>query len=64
MEIRSTASNAYASQLAQGERTQQSRQLESKEPRAQEQVEKKEEPPKPVANAEGHKTGQVINVTA
>lgn len=70
MQVNSSVSNAYANQLAQSERSQQaqqSRQLQQEElqaPEQQERVEKKEEAPKPVANAQGQTTGQVINVTA
>ena len=70
MQINSAVSNAYASQLAQSERSQQSsqarqaQQAEKSEPKQQERVEKKEEAPKPVANAQGQTTGKVINVTA
>lgn len=37
---------------------------EKREPRPEERVELKEEPPKPVVNAQGQQTGTVINVTA
>lgn len=71
MEVSSLSANAYASQSAQSERSQQARQAQQVErqaerqaPPAKEPVEKKEDAPKPVANAQGQKTGQVISVTA
>lgn len=58
--------NAYASTLqsAETQRSQQARQVEQREPKPEERVEKKEEPPKPVVNAQGQTTGTLINITA
>lgn len=67
MEIGSVVSNAYAKAAVQGERTQQAqegRTAEAQESKARESRAEKEQPPRPVANAEGQTTGQVINVTA
>lgn len=65
MEIGSVVSNAYAKATVQGERTEQAqlRRVEEQESRAREQS-GGEESPRPVANAQGQTTGQVINVTA
>lgn len=69
MEISSVVANAYANPAAQSERSQsaqparQSQQAERQEP-PKERVDKAEEQPRPVANAQGQTTGQVINVTA
>jgi hypothetical protein len=54
-----TASYAYNSTQVQ-----QTQQTERREPRTEEKTEPKAEAPKPVANAEGQQTGQLINVTA
>lgn len=67
MKIGALATNAYARQADQAERSsplRQSQQAERQAPRAEARVEKKEELPKPVANAQGQTTGQVISVTA
>lgn len=69
MEINATSSNAaaYANASVQAQRTQQaqqSQQSERREPRAEERVEKQEEAPRPVTNAQGQTTGTLINVTA
>ncbi len=70
MQVSSSVSNAYAKQLAQSERSQQAQQprllqqVEQQASKQQERAEQKEGAPKPVANAQGQTTGQVINVTA
>lgn len=58
--------NAYASTLqsAEAQRSQQARQAEQREAKPEERVEKKEEAPKPVVNAQGQTTGTLINITA
>ncbi|QRM20092.1 hypothetical protein GBK02_12140 [Dechloromonas sp. TW-R-39-2] len=63
MDIKSVTSNisAYTGAASQSQQVQQA---ERREPRQEEQVERKEEAPKAVTNAEGQKTGSVINVTA
>lgn len=70
MEVSSVVAKAYTNPAAQSERSQQSeqarqsRQVEREAQSAQEQVKKNEDVPKPVANAQGQTTGQVINTTA
>lgn len=69
MAIQSVTSNigAYtnsATQTNQSQQTQQAQQAEKKEPPPQERVERAEEPPKPVTNAQGQRTGTLINVIA
>ena len=63
----STGARAYTNALKQSNSAQQAQQtqaVERREPRPEERVEKKEEAPKPVKNAEGQTTGSTINVTA
>lgn len=66
MAIQSVTSNisAYANTGTQASQTQQSQQAEKREPRPEERVEKKEEPPRPVVNAQGQPTGTLISVIA
>lgn len=61
-----SSSNAYTSTLqsAETQRNLQAQRTEQQEPKPQERVEKTEEPPKPVVNAQGQTTGTLINVTA
>lgn len=61
-----SSANAYAATLQspEAQRSQQAQRAEQQEPKPQERVEKKEEPPKPVVNAQGQTTGTLINVTA
>lgn len=62
--------NAYTASLQAGQQTQQSAQsqdtapVEQREPKPEERVEKTEEAPPPVTNAQGQVTGTLINVTA
>lgn len=63
----SSGASAYtnaAKQLLQSQQAQQTPAVERREPRPEERVEKQEEGPKPVKNAEGQTTGSVISVTA
>jgi hypothetical protein len=63
----SSGASAYTNALKQSSSTQQAQQtqaVERREPRPEERVEKTEEAPKPVKNAEGQTTGSTINVTA
>ena len=63
----SSCASAYTNALRQSNSTQQAQQtqaVERREPRPEERVEKIEEAPKPVKNAEGQTTGSTINVTA
>lgn len=69
MDIQSVTSsiNAYANtgaQTSQATQAQQVQQAEKREPRPEERVERKEEQPRPVKNAEGQETGTLVNVTA
>jgi len=69
MAIQSVTSNVNAfttvsPQTTQTQQAQQTQQLEKREPRPEERVELKEEAPKPVTNAEGQRTGTLINVIA
>lgn len=66
MDIQSVTSNisAYVNTAAQPSQTQQVQQSEKREPRAEERLELKEEPPRPVKNAQGQETGTLINVIA
>lgn len=72
MAIQSVASSisAYANTGAQVSQTQQAQQAqqtqlaEKREPRPEERVERKEEAPRPVKNAQGQETGTLINVIA
>lgn len=69
MAIQSVTSNVNAftnpgTQATQAQQTQQSPAPEKPEPRPEERVELKEEAPKPVINAQGQRTGTLINVTA
>lgn len=71
MAIQSITSNvsAYTSpstqtQIGQTQQAQQTQQAEKREPRAEERVETQEEKPRPVTNAQGQRTGTLINVTA
>lgn len=62
------SSNAYASTLqsAEAQRSRQAQQTQQAQPqpKPEDRVEKKEEQPKPVVNAQGQTTGTLINVTA
>ena len=63
----SSGESAYTNALKQSSSTQQAQQTQTVEQwvrRPEERVEKKEEAPKPVKNAEGPTTGSTINVTA
>jgi hypothetical protein len=63
----SSGASAYTNALKQSNPAQQAQQaqaVERREPRPEERVEKKEEAPKPVKNAEGQTTGSTISVTA
>lgn len=61
----SSGANAYSNTVKQTTPTQQTQQVaERRELRPEERVEKSEEAPKPVKNAEGQTTGSVISVTA
>ncbi|WP_265943330.1 hypothetical protein [Dechloromonas sp. A34] len=72
MAIQSVTSNVNAftnpgtqpTQTQQSQQTQQAQAIEKQEPRPAERVELKEEAPKPVTNAQGQRTGTLINVTA
>lgn len=69
MAIQSVTSgvNAFgtvSSQATQTQQAQQTQPLEQREPRPEERVELKEEAPKPVTNADGQRTGTLINVIA
>ena len=69
MAIQSVTSNssAYSNpgvQTNQAQQNQPTQQAESREPRAEEKVERQEQPPKPVTNVQGQRTGTLINVTA
>ena len=63
----SSSSNAYASNVAT-QQAKEARPAQSAErppePKKEERVEKKEEAPKPVINAQGQQTGNRINTTA
>ena len=61
--VTSTAS-AYAGTTPQMSQSQQAKPVEALEQTPAERVEFREEPPKPVTNALGQKTGSLINVTA
>jgi hypothetical protein len=56
-----TNSGAQASQTQQA---QQAQQAEKPEPRPEQQVERKEEAPRPVVNVQGQQTGTTISVIA
>ena len=63
----SSGANVYtnaAKQSTQSQAAQQAQVVERREPRPEERVEKQEETPKPVKNAQGQTTGSVISVTA
>lgn len=68
MDIQSVTSNAsaytQASTISQTQQNQQAQAVERKEPRPEERVERQEEPPRPVTNAQGQTTGTLINVSA
>lgn len=69
MAIQSVASSisAYANtgaQASQTQQAQQTQQAEKREPRPEERVERKEEAPRPVKNAQGQETGTLVNVIA
>lgn len=61
-----SSSSAYTSNVAlqQTKNAQAAQPAERSEPKPEERVEKKEEAPKPVVNAQGQQTGSRINVTA
>ncbi len=59
-----SSASAYAGTTAQMSQSQQAKPVEALEQTPAEQVEFREEPPKPVTNALGQKTGSLINVTA
>ena len=54
---------SQAQQARQAEQAQQTRQAEQ-QPKPEERVERKEEAPRPVVNAQGQQTGTLINVVA
>lgn len=56
--------SSQTTQTQQSQQTQQVRPPEQREPRPEERVELKEEAPKPVTNADGQRTGTLINVIA
>ncbi|MDR2837512.1 MAG: hypothetical protein LBV49_02930 [Azonexus sp.] len=60
--------SSTAAQTQQAQQTQQARQAQPTEqqarPQPQQRVEASQEPPKPVTNAQGQRTGTMINVTA
>jgi hypothetical protein len=63
----SSGANVYtnaAKQSPQSQQAQEAQALERRQPRPEERVEKQEEAPKPVKNAQGQTTGSVISVTA
>jgi hypothetical protein len=70
METNSVVAKAYTNPATQGQRSQQTQQVRQPERSEQQvaaskaQTEKQEQSAKPVANAQGQKTGQVINTTA
>jgi hypothetical protein len=69
METSSVVAKTYTNPAAQGQRSQQTQQVRQPERSEQQaagkvQTEKQEQSVKPVANAQGQKTGQVINTTA
>ncbi len=70
MEVGSVSSgaSAYSNSVKQATQPQQADQTqkvaERREPRPEERVEKTDEAPKPVKNAQGQTTGSVISVTA
>lgn len=72
MAIQSVTSNvnaftnpgSQATQAQQSQQTQQAQAPEKPEQRPEDRVELKEEAPKPVTNAEGQRTGTLINVIA
>lgn len=68
MAIQSVTSNISAytpsSQASQAQQTQQTQQAEKPEQRPEARVERKEEAPRPVINADGQPTGTTINVIA
>jgi len=59
-----SSASAYAGTTAQTSQSQQAKPVEEPEKSPAERVEFREEPPKPVTNALGQKTGSLINVTA
>ena len=65
MAIQSVTSSisAYAGSGVQASQAQQARQAEQ-QPKPEERVERKEEAPRPVVNAQGQQTGTLINVVA
>lgn len=65
MAIQSVTSSisAYTSST-QGSQAQQAQQAEKPEPRPEQQVEPKDEAPRPVVNAQGQQTGTTISVIA
>lgn len=63
----SSGANVYTNALkqsSQSDQAQQAQALERREQRPEPRVEKQEEAPKPVKNAQGQTTGSVISVTA
>lgn len=72
MAIQSVTSNvnaftnpgSQATQAQQSQPTQQAQAPEKSEQRPEDRVELKEEAPRPVTNAQGQRTGTLINVTA
>lgn len=59
-----TNTGSQATPAQQSQQTQQAQAPEKPEQRPEDRVELKEEAPKPVTNAEGQRTGTLINVTA
>lgn len=68
MAVQSVTSSigAYTSsvQASQSQQAQQAQQVEKREKPPEERVERKEEAPRPVVNAQGQQTGTTISVTA
>lgn len=62
MAIESVTSSSVA--LQQPKDAHQSQPVERTEPKPQERVERKEDAPRPMINAQGQQTGSRINVTA
>ena len=60
----SSGASAYTSALKQSTQAQQAQAVERRQPPPEDRIEKKEEAPKPVKNAEGQTTGSNISVTA
>lgn len=55
---------SQSDQTQSAQTTQSARATERTEPRSEERVERREESPRPVINAQGQKTGTLINTSA